>query len=129
MSRDSTQLSGDEIGFLSERHLATVTTLRSDGTPHVVAIAFTYDTETGRVRIISSDGTQKVKNVERSSRAVVCQVDGRRWLALEGVASVDRTPDGVANAVAAYAERYRPPRENPRRIVIEIEVDRVLGKA
>jgi F420H(2)-dependent biliverdin reductase len=33
----------------------------------------------------------------------------------------------VAAAVAAYAERYRPPRENPQRVVVEITIDRALG--
>ena len=33
----------------------------------------------------------------------------------------------VADAEARYARRYRQPRENPARVVIEISVDRVLG--
>jgi hypothetical protein len=35
----------------------------------------------------------------------------------------------VAAAVAAYTERYRPPKERDDRVVIEIAVDRVLGRA
>jgi hypothetical protein len=35
----------------------------------------------------------------------------------------------VADAVARYAVRYRRPRENPARVVIEISVDRILGSA
>ena len=127
MSQRAIDLNSDQIQFLAERHLGTLTTLRRNGTPHVVAIAFAYDRETGQVRIISSDGTQKVRNVERTARAVVCQVDGPRWMALEGVARVNREPDGVATAVAAFEARYRPARENPKRVAIEIEVDRVLG--
>lgn len=121
-------LSSDQLAFLTERHLGSLTTLRADGTPHVVAIGFAYDRETGQVRIISSDGTQKVRNVERNPRAVVCQVDGLRWLALEGAARVNRKPDGVASAVVAFEARYRPARENPKRVAIEIVVDRVLGR-
>ena len=129
MARTHTDLTESELDFLTERHLGTLTTLRADGTPHVVAIAFGYDHQEGRVQIISSDETQKVRNIERDGRAVVCQVDGRRWLALEGDASVDKSPDGVAGAVAAFEARYRPARENPRRVAIEILVDRVLGRA
>lgn len=129
MSRDHSELTEAEIDFLTERHLGTLTTLRSDGSPHVVAIAFTYERDTGSVSIISSDRTQKVKNVEGAGRAVVCQVDGRRWLALEGSALVDRTPEGVGAAVAAFEGRYRPARENPSRVAIEINVDRILGSA
>lgn len=34
--------SDDVLSFLAERHLATLTTLRVDGSPHVVAVGFTY---------------------------------------------------------------------------------------
>ena len=35
----------------------------------------------------------------------------------------------VAEAERRYAHRYRQPRENPTRVVLEISVDRVLGNA
>ena len=35
----------------------------------------------------------------------------------------------VADAVERCAVRYRQPRENPARVVIEISVDRILGSA
>lgn len=128
MPRTTADLTDTEKAFLSERHLGTLTTIRPDGTPHVVAIAFAYDADAGLVRIISSDNTQKVRNTERRSRAVVCQVDGPRWLTLEGEARVVRGPDRVAIAVAAFEARYRPARENPRRVAIEIVVDRLMGR-
>ena len=62
-------------------------------------------------------------------RAVVCQVDGGRWLALEGNVALTTDADRVAAAVAAYTDRYHPPRDNPDRVAIEITVDRVLGRA
>lgn len=129
MARAPDELLPDDLAFLRERHLATLTTLRGDGTPHVVAIAFTYDPGAGVVRVIASEGTQKVVNAERGDRAVVCQVDGRRWLSLEGTVTVRRDSGVVTDAEARYADRYRPPRENPRRVVVEITVDRILGRA
>jgi hypothetical protein len=33
----------------------------------------------------------------------------------------------VRDAERRYAVRYREPRENPRRVVLEVTVDRVLG--
>lgn len=129
MARTPDELLPDDFAFLAQRHLATLTTLRGDGTPHVVAIAFTYDPETGMARVIASEGTQKVLNAERGERAVVCQVDGRRWLSLEGTVTVRRDPESVTHAEDRYAERYRPPRENPERVVVEITVDRILGRA
>ncbi len=31
------------LQFLQDRHLATLTTFRQDGSPHVVAVGFSYD--------------------------------------------------------------------------------------
>jgi PPOX class probable F420-dependent enzyme len=125
MPRTTADLTEDELAFLAERHLGSLTTLRGDGTPHVVAIAFTY--VDGVVTMITSDRTQKVVNVEERRRAVVSQVDGRRWLSLEGDAVVVRHPEAVAEGVRRFEQRYRPVRENPSRVVIRVEVDRVLG--
>ena len=59
----------------------------------------------------------------------MCQVDGGRWLTLEGPATVTDDADRVAEAVRRYAERYRPPGERDDRVAIEIRVDRILGRA
>jgi len=116
--------------FLEERHLATLTTLRPDGTPHVVAVGFTWDDEAGLARIITNGFSTKARNVVAGSpRAVVAQIEGRRWLSLEGVPAVSADPERVAEAVRRYALRYRQPSENPQRVVVEIAVDRVLGSA
>ncbi len=115
--------------FLLERHLATLTTLRPDGTPHVVAVGFTWDDTAQVVRVITNGTSRKAAHVRAGSpRAVVAQVDGPRWLALEGVPSVSDDPERVAEAVRRYGERYRVPSVNPARVVIEIAVDRVLGR-
>jgi PPOX class probable F420-dependent enzyme len=124
------QLDEAATAFVTERHLATLTTLRPDGSPHVVAVGFTWDADAGLVRVITNDGSQKVRNADAGSgRAAVCQVDGRRWLTLEGTVSVSRDPADVADAVERYAARYRQPEPNPRRVVVVIAVDRVLGSA
>jgi PPOX class probable F420-dependent enzyme len=113
--------------FLTERHLATLTTLRPDGTPHVVPVAFTWDAGALVARVIASGDTRKVRNAENGCRAVLCQVEGRRWLSLEGMASVLRDPEAVHEAERRYAERYRVPRPNPQRVVLLVTVDRVTG--
>jgi F420H(2)-dependent biliverdin reductase len=129
MPRSPIDLSAEEVEFLTTRHLATLSTLRPDGTPHVVAIAFAFDRSDGIVRVITSARSQKARNVERSGRAAVCQVDGPRWLTLEGPAVVTTDPERVAVAVAGFERRYRPARDNPDRAAIEITVERVLGRA
>jgi PPOX class probable F420-dependent enzyme len=126
---DPGSLSPAALQFVTERHLATLTTLRPDGTPHVVAVGFTWDDEAGLARVITDGGSRKAAHVRAGSRAVVAQVDGPRWISMEGPATVSDDPARVADAVRRYADRYRVPRENPTRVVIEIAVDRVLGSS
>ena len=128
MAHDLSDLGDDLLSFLAERHLATLTTLRPDGTPHVVPVGVTYDADTRTARVITSGSSAKARHVRvGQSRVAVCQVDGRRWLTLEGTAVVRDDAASVAEAEARYAQRYRTPRENPARVVVEISVDRVLG--
>jgi F420H(2)-dependent biliverdin reductase len=118
------------LELLTERHLATLTTLRADGSPHVVPVGVTFDAATATARVITSGTSAKARHVRAGhQRVAVCQVDGRRWISLEGTAVVRDDPASVADAVERYARRYRQPRENPARVVIEISVDRVLGNA
>jgi len=117
------------LAFLSEYHLASLTTLRADGSPHVVPVGFSYDPELGVVRVITFPSSVKYKNALRGGRAVVSQVDGGRWLSLEGTVTGVSDPVRVAAAVAGYAARYRDPKDREDRVAIEIAVDRVLGRA
>ncbi|WP_033438134.1 pyridoxamine 5'-phosphate oxidase family protein [Saccharothrix sp. NRRL B-16314] len=119
----------DFRAFWTERHLCTLTTIRPDGTPHVVPVGVTLDVDTATARVITSRGSHKVRQIlaAGTAPAAVCQVDGRRWSTLEGVAVVRQEPEAVEDAVRRYAERYRQPRVNPERVVIEIAITRVLG--
>ena len=131
MAHDPAALEPDVRAFLTERHLASLTTMRADNTPHVVAVGFTWDPDESLVRVITWAGSRKARNVaERpGSPAAVCQVDGGRWLSLEGTATVTDDPERVAIAVTRYGERYREPKQRDDRVVIEISVTRILGRA
>lgn len=131
MRFDPTALPPEVSSFLRDRHLATLTTLRPDGRPHVVPVGFTWDDTTGLVRVITFAASRKARNALAvpGARAAVCQVDGARWLTLEGVVHASTDAERVAEAVRRYAERYREPKQRTDRVVLEITVDRVLGKA
>lgn len=129
MALDLDDLGGEVLAFLRERHLATLTTLRADGSPHVVPVGFGYSPDERLVRVITPAGSQKAVNAAHGGRAVVAQVDGRRWLSLEGTVRLVDEPRGVAAAIAAYTERYQEPRPRADRVAIEISVDRILGHA
>jgi F420H(2)-dependent biliverdin reductase len=113
--------------FLGERHLATLSTLGRSGRIHSVPVGITY--LDGIVRVIGSRGSQKFLNAERDGRASVNTVDGVRWISFEGPARVLSDPESVAFAVELYTARYRRPRVNPERVVLELTVERVLGSS
>jgi len=151
-------LTPEQHVFVTERHVATLTTLRPDGTPHVVPVAFTWDAATGVAWMTSEEGSAKVRNVEAAqgegpvgaapagtgaagdgavaagpvatgtgARGALCQVSGGRWLTLEGELTVSRDPAVIADAELRYAVRYGPLDPDPRRVVLNLAVDRVLG--
>jgi PPOX class probable F420-dependent enzyme len=127
------RLTPEQLVFVRERHLASLATLRPDGTPHLVPIAFTWDDERGEAWMTTLDGSVKVRNVEaalaagRPARGAVCQVSGGRWLTLEGTLVVDRDPAVVAEAERRFAVRHTALEPEPRRVVLRLRVDRVLG--
>jgi len=128
MSVDLDDLGPEVLDFLTERHLATLTTLRRDGSPHVVPVGFTYEPLTRIARVITSGDSVKAGNAAREGAlGALCQVDRARWLTLSGAMRVDTDPDAVADAVRRYAERYRQPRENPKRVVLIMDVRGLLG--
>lgn len=129
MANATTRLTDDALAFLTERHLAMLTTLRADGSPHVVAVGFTFDPKTHIARVITTGGSQKALNAARGGVAVLSQVDGARWLSLEGRANVSADADDVRDAELRYAQRYRTPRANPRRVVVQVHIERVLGSS
>jgi PPOX class probable F420-dependent enzyme len=113
--------------FLAERHLAILSTLDRRGRIHSVPVGMTY--RDGLVRVIGSRRSQKFVNARRSGRATVATVDGARWISFEGPVRVLDDPESVAVAVELYAARYRRPRPNPERVVLELTVERVLGSS
>jgi PPOX class probable F420-dependent enzyme len=128
---DPADLPPEVLAFLAERHVAALTTLRPDGSPHVTPVGFTYDPASGLARVITFARAWKVRNLQArpASRAAVCQVDGRRWLTLEGPATATSDPARNAEGTARYAARYRTPKDRPDRVTIEIAVDRITGSA
>ncbi len=122
-----TTLSPAGIDFVTERHLATLSTLGPDGRIHVVPVGFTW--HDGLVRIITSGPSQKVANLRRDPKATVSQVDGGRWITIAGSARILDDAGSVAEAVELYAVRYRQPRVNPLRVAIVIEPETAMGSA
>ena len=117
------------LTFLSVRHLSTLSTLNPDGSPHVVPVGFTFDAATRTARVITSGGSVKARNAARDgARAALCQVDGGRWLTLSGPIRMLTDADSVAEAERRYAGRYRVPKVNPARVVLLMDVQKIMGR-
>jgi PPOX class probable F420-dependent enzyme len=130
-SIDPTNPGDDVRSFLAEYHLASLTIVKGDGTPHVTAVGFTYDPDNRTARVISWADSWKTKHVARlgAANAAICTVDGGRWLTLSGTATVTTESNAVAEGVRRYGERYRPPKERDDRVVIEVDVTKIVGRA
>lgn len=124
-------LTTDFTDFWAERRICLLTTLRPNGTPHVVPVGAVLDLDGGLVRVITRRGSRKAANIRAAgpdgARVAVGQVDGRHWCTVEGTAVIREDAASVAEAERRYAERYRVPRPNPERVALEITVDRLLG--
>lgn len=120
-------LSSEGLQFVTDYHLATLSTLAEDGTIHSVPVGFTY--ADGIARVITGGGTQKVLNAARGGIATISSVDRARWLTVSGTVSIHEDAETVADAVERYAARYRQPRVNPLRVAMLVEVNRAMGSA
>jgi len=114
------------LGFWTERHLCTLTTMRADGRPHVVPVGVALDPDEGCAWVITRRGSVKARHLAAPAPIAACQVDGGRWSTIEGTAEVRDDQVSVARAVERYAGRYRQPQPNPERVALRIEVERLL---
>lgn len=132
--------------FMADRHLATLSIPRPGQSPHVTPVGFTWDDEAGLARVITFADSRKVKLLEAQAqsdaqalseaqaqpepaRVSLCQVDGGRWLTLEGTAQVTADKARCDEGVRRYGQRYRPPKDRGElRRVIEIQVAAVKGR-
>ena len=79
MGHDLSALSDDVLGFLRERHLATLTTLRADWSPHVVPVGFGYDPDERVVRIITFVGPRKPR-----TSSMAAEQPCHKWMVVGG---------------------------------------------
>ncbi|AKZ53250.1 hypothetical protein SAM23877_7472 [Streptomyces ambofaciens ATCC 23877] len=110
--------------------VAAFTTPRPNGTPHVAPVRFTWDAAAGLARVMTVSSSRKARNLLAApgSRVALCQVDGFRWVTLEGTGTVVTDPARVELGARLYARRYwSAPPTPPGRVVIEITVDHLLS--
>ena len=63
----------DQLAFVTERHLATLSTLRPDGSPHVVPVGFRLGREENAIEVggHAIRGSKKWRDLEADARVAV----------------------------------------------------------
>ncbi|MEU6185744.1 PPOX class F420-dependent oxidoreductase [Nocardia sp. NPDC047038] len=123
-------LSASAQDFLAKPLLATLSTIRPDGSLHAVPVRFTWDDDMRLARVMTVASSRKARNLAANpgSRVALCQVADFRWITLEGTATVSDDPREVADGVSRYTRRYlSPPPDPPGRVVVTIAVDSVMA--
>jgi PPOX class probable F420-dependent enzyme len=121
----------DELtDFVGQRRTAALTLVRPNGTPQVTPVGVTWDPETRLARVITWADAVKARLLRANLElpAATCEVDGGHWLTMSGVARLTDDPDRVGEAVRRYTARYKPPKDRPDRVAIEISVESITGR-
>jgi len=95
---------GEMEEFLSEGHIARISTVRRDGSPHVTPVWFLW--EDGEVIIITYRDSVKVKNIRRDNRVaiVVDTADPGKGVIIEGEAGI--SGDNVREMTRKISAKY-----------------------
>ena len=111
---ETIELNPEMKKFVTERHLASLTIVTPEGRPHVTPVGFTWDSDSQLVRVITWAGSFKTKTLDRSEtplKAAISQVDGGRWITLEGTAVVTADKNRCAEGTKRYSTRYSKPKD------------------
>jgi PPOX class probable F420-dependent enzyme len=127
------RLSDAQRAFVHDNpFVATVTTLRADGSPHSTFVW--VDTDGDAVLFNTARGRAKERHIlgdPRVSVAVVDPQDAFRWVAVTGTAEL--VDDGADDHIDRLAKKYLGADSYPfrnaaeQRVIVRITVDRVDG--
>ena len=93
--------------FLNRPLVAVYVTLRADGSPHAAPVWFEF--VDGEFRVFTSDTFQRVRNLERDSRAAITistHDEPYAYVSAEGLVSITR--EGLEETARSISWRYMP---------------------
>jgi PPOX class probable F420-dependent enzyme len=122
--------------FVAKPRIATLATVRADGSPHITPVWFRY--EDGDFVVSVDRGSVKHRNVERDPRVELCIDDRERppfhTVIVRGRATVEGAPSAewrLSLAVHYLGEemgrRYVETRDNPDAVLLRIKPERIVG--
>jgi PPOX class probable F420-dependent enzyme len=112
--------------FLRAGHIAIVTTLRADGSPHSTPVWIDSDGED--VLFNTARGRAKERNLVADGRISIVTVDGNdfhRWLAVDGRATL--VDEGADAHIQSLADRYQggSPVRGGGRVIVRVRPERL----
>lgn len=99
------KLTDEQRDFLANPYVGTVTTLRSDGSPHNTVVWVDVDGDT--VLFNTAEGRAKPRHLRRDPRVALTVVDPQnpfRWLSVSGTAEL--TQEGGAEHIDRLSKKY-----------------------
>jgi len=99
------KLTDEQRDFLANPYVGTVTTLRSDGSPHNTVVWVDVDGDT--VLFNTAEGRAKPRHLRRDPRVALTVVDPQnpfRWISVSGTAQL--TQDGAAEHIDRLSKKY-----------------------
>ena len=125
-----------QVKHVDRPYIATLATLRADGSPHTAPVWYRY--EDGAFLVLTDEGSQKHKNIVRDPRVELCIDDRERapfhTVIVRGRATVLPHPGEawrLALAVHYLGEergrRYIESGGEASGVMIRIEPERILG--
>ena len=122
------RLTPAQEAFLKEGHLATVATVRPDGSPHLTPVWVDSDGE--RVVFNTAEGRAKPRYIRRNAVVGVQVVDTNdpyRWISVTGPAEI--VEDGAREHINELSHRYTGHdfsfSDGEKRLIVRIEPERV----
>jgi PPOX class probable F420-dependent enzyme len=124
--------------FVEKHHLAVMTTLKRDGTPHSVMVG--VGLVEGRLWSSGTLTRVRTKHLRRDNRATLFVINRDNpwsWVALESHVAILEGPEAVEQNLALYKvitggppedlEEYKRAMVDEQRIIYEFSIDRAYG--
>ena len=128
-------LTPEQIAAFLERPLvAVLVTLRANGAPHAIPVWYEYTD--GAFLVFTSSTFQRVKNLERDSRAAITiSTHDEPYMYVSAEGPVEITAEGVAEIGLSIARRYMGERGeqflaevlDERSVVLRLTPERILA--
>jgi len=124
-------MSGDAKGFMDQETEMCLATVRPDGRPHAVPLAFVY--ETGNVYFLTSKSRSvTVRNIARNPYAVAVIHRDEKAVIVEGPAGLVKDLAEVERLRGLFLEKYphwsdlRDP-DLPGRVLVQVKAHKTLS--